>query len=369
MPALAPAAELRRAAALVVTFDGGKWSVTNFLKKSSFTCNATCLELLAKSSAWRTVDRYASELGRYTPASVRSNLETLVKAGGLVVKGSADAKDDQAYATRWEWGPGAGLFHFGSRNPKFMTRGEAEAYLEGRAKKRPSPATYQKNVSKSAIALPAVTSPDDVLSAMLRRRSVRAFRPTPVRAEQLGEALLSGLGILGFFQHPSLGTMPVTLTPSGGARNPFEVYVHCRKVEDVPEGIYHYSALQHSLERVPAQPVPRPSQMLPEQVWVDDAAAIVLLVANFDRTMWKYGEPFGYKTVLIEAGHIAQNIAVTCAKLGLTANPTLGIDDAVVDKVLGLTQPLQSALYALSIGHADPTTVAPREIKGDRASF
>jgi SagB-type dehydrogenase family enzyme len=162
--------------------------------------------------------------------------------------------------------------------------------------------------------------------------------------------------------------MPVTLTPSGGARNPFEAYVYCRKVQGVAEGLYHYSALQHSLEPVAAT-APKPAELLPQQAWVDDAAAIVFLVANFDRTMWKYGQPFGYKTVLIEAGHIAQNIAVTCAKLGLTANPTLGIDDARLDKALGLAPPLQSALYALSIGHADPSTIAPNEVPGDRAKF
>ena len=162
--------------------------------------------------------------------------------------------------------------------------------------------------------------------------------------------------------------MPLTLTPSVGARNPFEAYVYCRRVEGVREGIYHYSALQHSLEPSRAEWLPKPSQLLPEQTWVDDAAAIVFLVANFDRTMWKYGEPFAYKTILIEAGHIAQNVAVTCAKFGLTANPTMGIDDDRVESVLGLKQPLQSAVYALSIGYPD-STAAPREVRGDRASF
>ena len=103
-------------------------------------------------------------------------------------------------------------------------------------------------------------------------------------------------------------------------------------------------------------------------MWVNDAAAIVFLVADFDRTMWKYGEAFAYKTILIEAGHIAQNIAVTCAKMGLAANPTLGIHDERVERALELQQPLRSAIYALSIGYPD-ASIAPLEVQGDRGSF
>lgn len=359
--------ELRRAAALVVTFDGGECLATNYLLSRSFTCNSLALDLLAQSADWRPLDRYYSDFKQYSEESIKSNLEQLVDVGGLVVKGSDESQEDDRYSTKWEWGHIAGLFHFGSRNPNFMTREEAEAYLVERAGIRPSPATYKKN-SDGAVALPEVATADPVLSAMLRRRSVRAFLDKPVSAEQLGEVLLSGLGILGFFEHPDLGTMPLTLTPSGGARNPFDAYVYCRKVDGVPNGLHHYSAVQHSLEPCGAGPWPEPSEFLPEQVWVDDAAAVVFLVANFDRTMWKYGEAFAYKTILIEAGHIAQNMAVACAKFGLAANPTLGIHDDKIEQAIGVNPPLVSAIYALSIGHPD-ASIAPLETKGDRASF
>ena len=363
-----PDTYLRRASALVITFDGGELLVTNYLTSRSFTCDSGGLDLLARSSDWRPIGSYYRDLEGYSRDSIRSSLEKLIEGGGLIARGSEEAKEDEAYATKWEWGHTAGLFHFGSKNPNFMTREEAEAYLVERAGLRPSPTTYQKNTSDEAVALPEVTTADPVLSAMLARRSVRAFLPTPVSREQLGEALFSGLGILGLFEHPDLGTMPVTLTPSGGARNPFEAYVYCRNVEQTPTGLHHYSALQHSLEVCGPGPWPEPIELLPEQVWVDDAAAIVFLVANFDRTMWKYGEAFAYKTILIEAGHIAQNIAVTCAKMGLAANPTLGIHDEKVERALGLEQPLASAIYALSIGYPD-ASIAPFEVEGDKASF
>ena len=40
------------------------------------------------------------------------------------------------------------------------------------------------------------------------------------------------------------------MTPSGGARNPYEAYVFARKVDGLEAGIYHYSALDHDLAKV-----------------------------------------------------------------------------------------------------------------------
>ena len=38
------------------------------------------------------------------------------------------------------------------------------------------------------------------------------------------------------------------MTPSGGARNPYEAYVYVRNVEQLAPGMYHYSAAENSLE-------------------------------------------------------------------------------------------------------------------------
>src|SRR5438067_3540854 len=102
---LRPETKLRRSAALVVTFENGAYSVTNYLRRRSFTCNALCLELLAGASSWRDVARFQADLKSYAPASVTANLAKLVDGAGLVVQGSPEAKDDDAYAAQWEWGP------------------------------------------------------------------------------------------------------------------------------------------------------------------------------------------------------------------------------------------------------------------------
>ena len=61
---------------------------------------------------------------------------------------------------------------------------------------------------------------------MRARRTVRGFINKPVTLDEIGTCLFAGLGIVGFYEHDDLGRMPLKMTPSGGARNPFEAYVY-----------------------------------------------------------------------------------------------------------------------------------------------
>jgi SagB-type dehydrogenase family enzyme len=151
--------------------------------------------------------------------------------------------------------------------------------------------------------------------------------------------------------------VPQKMTPSGGSRNPYEAYVYVLDVEGMTPGIYHYSALEHSLGLVSSPPLPRPSEMLGWQKWTDDAAAVVFLVAHYSRTMWKYPHPMAYRAVLIEAGHIAQNIMIAATSHGLTANPTALFRDSMIESCLQLESVLQAVNYAVLLGR--PASAKP----------
>ena len=57
--------------------------------------------------------------------------------------------------------------------------------------------------------------------------------------------------------------------------------------------------------------------MVHNQEWADPMVAMIILVAILERTTWKYHDPNAYRVVLIEAGHIAQNIMLACTERGL----------------------------------------------------
>ena len=112
----APSLELRRASTLVVTLRKDVYEVTNFLQQISFLCNSLCLEILSDASDWKPAQSYFTTLSEYQAASVAQALTRLVGLGALVVKGSKEARADEKYADRWEWGAAAGLIHFGTKD-------------------------------------------------------------------------------------------------------------------------------------------------------------------------------------------------------------------------------------------------------------
>ncbi len=151
-----------------------------------------------------------------------------------------------------------------------------------------------------------------------------------------------------------MGDLPLKMTPSGGARNPFEAYVRVGNVDGIAPGFYHYSAVDQTLGLVAAAPNPPASALLCGQDWWDGAGAVIFLVANFRRTMWKYEHPMAYRAVLIEAGHIGQNVMIAATHHGLCAGPTAFVRDAMLEEILQLDRVMQSVVYALIVGAPTP---------------
>jgi SagB-type dehydrogenase family enzyme len=76
---------------------------------------------------------------------------------------------------------------------------------------------------------------------------------------------------------------------------------------------------------------------------------MILLCAHMERTMWKYEDANAYRVILIEAGHIGQNIMLVATGHGLTACPTAALDHARAKEILGLTAITQAPIYALTL--------------------
>lgn len=345
----------RRAATLSLTFESGEIVVHNFLTQDRFTCSQECLQFMAHLDDWHQ----ARELFRYfpgtDPASLGAQVAELVGMNALVVEGTPQAEKDETYRREWLWGTTAGLFHFGVRNTPFLVGAPARSYMRKRKAWRKSPPLHQTNRgSRGCVKLPDTDIGREPFALMRRRRSQRDFGRAPLPLQALADCLFAGNGIVDFFDDdPDYGRLPLTMTPSGGARNPFELYVYARKVEGLKPGFYHYSALDRDLGLVRPGEVKVP-EMLGGQKWPAQAAAIVFLVAHFPRTMWKYHLPMAYRVVMMEAGFICQNIALAATHHGLTAVPSGALKESVIEEYLG-TPPLESAVvFTMSLGQPKP---------------
>lgn len=341
--------------------------VYNYLTKDAVSCSPSDLYWMMLASQWRSIDEILSDHPDIDPDSLRREFMRMVDAGVMLEEGSDKAVAEQSYTKSWDLGMAAGLFHFAALDNKFVSASEATAIQKEKASIGPSPELYWKN-SGNAIQLPDCggCNASPLFEVMQRRRTLRAVKPTQISLQALTECLYAGLGITGFVQTET-ATLPLKMTPSGGARNPFEAFVWVRNVESLDPGIYHYSAMEHSLQYVAHCPNAPPQSFVQNQEWADQMPVIIFLVAVLERVTWKYNDPNAYRVVMIEAGHIAQNIMLAGTDNNLSACPTAALNHTEISTLLNLKEITQTPIYAILIGEPEPNPdriLSKQEIDG-----
>jgi SagB-type dehydrogenase family enzyme len=83
--------------------------------------------------------------------------------------------------------------------------------------------------------------------------------------------------------------------------------------------------------------------------FIEDANAFVALTAPFERTQRKYG-PRGYRYLLLEAGHVAQNLCLAAGRRGLATLCIGGFVDSILNAELGLDPRVAGVLYGVGVG-------------------
>jgi SagB-type dehydrogenase family enzyme len=208
----------------------------------------------------------------------------------------------------------------------------------------------RRNRNCRALGLPRPVLPDVTLAdALQARRSERGFAPGDLSKRELATVLHAGYGVTR--PASSDDPQPLRAVPSGGALYPLEMYVVLGRVEDVDAGLYHFDPLRHVLEV--RSPSVSPLEALEEAAIypeiVAGCGATLIVTGVFWRSRFKYGLR-GYRFALLEAGHLAQNVLLVCAALGLAAVPLGGFFDRPIDELLGADGVNESVLYAICLG-------------------
>jgi len=144
--------------------------------------------------------------------------------------------------------------------------------------------------------------------------------------------------------------------PSAGALYPLELFFHSRCIDGASPGLYHYNPMRNEIRRVldddRSQSIA--DALIPFQSHLAlDAALLVFLTALFGRSTFKYATR-GYRFVLLEAGHVAQNLNLVANGLGLASLNVGGYFDRRLDELLGLDGLTHSAIYMVAIGGRGP---------------
>ena len=347
---------IKRSNALVILLENDQIVFHNFLVQQTFSANPTALEILRRVGAWTDLEALKGFLSGYSRDSIVSSVDMLKELGAIIVEDSEAADREDEFEQTWLWGPFAAAFHFGARTGDYLAAEAADSLLVQQAKYLPSPPLFTRNNHpETDIALPLSDSTNEPFHTLARRRTMRRLRDDPMTITALADCFQYSMAITAMLDDPEIIDLPLKMTPSGGGRNPYEAYVCVRNVTGVAPGAYHYSAVERTLGAVKSGPPPSFPSLLARQAWTENAAAVIFLVANFDRAMWKYHQPAAYNATLIEAGHIAQNIMLAATTHGLVADPVGALSLKAIEGVLGVGGPTQAVIYALVLGVPDET--------------
>jgi SagB-type dehydrogenase family enzyme len=207
------------------------------------------------------------------------------------------------------------------------------------------PEQYKVYADAEKIALPALQGYRGLSleEAIETRRSVRGYSAESLSLEGLSRLLHAAQGITGSRQW-------LRASPSAGALYPIELYAVVHNVTGLEPGIYHYAVSEHGLELV--QTGDFRAAIVQAGLWQDflgQANVCFVLSAIFQRTRFKYRERT-YRYVLLETGHVGQNLYLAATSMGLGACAVGAFLDDELDDLLGLDGKEEATLYVVSVG-------------------
>jgi len=191
--------------------------------------------------------------------------------------------------------------------------------------------------------------------AIRRRATCRAMGPCAMPLERVATLLYYAYGVTRSNEGTGLPRASRAV-PSGGALYPLELFVHSKSIEGLGPGLYHYNPLRNTLRCIRegdlSAQIMRCLVSFQANLAID-AALLIFVTALFERSTFKYGAR-GYRFILLEAGHLAQNVNLVAAALDLGCINIGGYYDRKVDDVLGIDGISHSTVYMIGIGEPLP---------------
>jgi len=194
-------------------------------------------------------------------------------------------------------------------------------------------------------------SPDGVKSELKkyidRRTSVREYRKEPISKDELSYLLWCTQGVKEVVD----GMHTLRTVPSAGARHALETFVLVNNVGGLAAGVYRYLALEHKIQEFTMR------QAIAEEIayacfgqdFVKKSAVTFIWVAVSDRMTWRYSER-GYRYILLDAGHVCQNLYLAAESIGCGVCAVGAYDDDIINKLLGLDGKNKFVIYIAAAG-------------------
>ena len=208
----------------------------------------------------------------------------------------------------------------------------------------------QKSYAEAGAATVSLARPDHLpqaeLWAVLRsRRSRREFAADPLSQEMLFLLLWAAQGVT------EPGTWPLRAAPSAGALYPVETYVCTPRVHGLAAGLYHWELPDERLALVAAKADVAAAACRAglDQEMIAAAPVTFIWSAVWGRAAQKYGDR-ALRYAYLDAGHLAENLHLAAAALGLGACMIGAFLDDEMNTLVGVDGQEESVIYAACVG-------------------
>jgi SagB-type dehydrogenase family enzyme len=189
--------------------------------------------------------------------------------------------------------------------------------------------------------------PLDLQQAIAQRKTTRRYAEQPLSLDELSFLLWCTQGVKEIIDsYATLRTVP-----SAGARHAFETYVLVNRVEGLPPGLFRFLAIEHKLAQLPsgASLAEALTRACWDQTQVRHSAVTFIWSAVAYRMTWRYGER-GYRYLLLDAGHVCQNLYLAAEAISAGACAIAAFNDEALNELLGLDGKEQFVVYLASVG-------------------
>jgi SagB-type dehydrogenase family enzyme len=184
--------------------------------------------------------------------------------------------------------------------------------------------------------------------AIANRKSRRAFTDESLSLEELSFLLWSTQGVREIDKNK---VWTKRVVPSGGGRQPYETYLLVYRVDGLDVGIYRYLPIEHKLILV-TKDLPDGEELL-EKAWfqnfIGKSAVVFAWAAIPYKTEWRYSI-ISYKDILIEAGHISQNLYIACEAIGAGTCAIAAYEQKAMDELLQIDGEEEMTVYISPVG-------------------
>jgi SagB-type dehydrogenase family enzyme len=187
----------------------------------------------------------------------------------------------------------------------------------------------------------------DLHSAIGNRKSRRKYIAKSMSLRELSFLLWATQGI----RRRIDSGHALRTVPSAGARHALETYLAVLNIESLEPGFYRYLPLEHqlaveTLDRATGEKIAKACFF---QNWVADAAVVFIWAAIPYRMEWRY-DMAAHRVILIDAGHVCQNLYLSCEAIGAGTCALAAYDQDLMDQILGLDGDNEFAIYAAAVG-------------------